>query len=123
MLNRELYFRLRTMKPLLLSLLALALASPGPLSAAQAQDWRYCVAQDEEGRRVFVTPAFETDETIDALEKAFNLYLDRAAVGHRWGICPRAPTREMALEDIEAAARYNHAMGLARQDVGWPSTP
>jgi hypothetical protein len=111
------------MKPIFLSLLALAWAFPATLMAAEAPDWRYCVAQDEEGRRVFVTPAFETDETIDTLEKAFNGFLDRAAVPHRWGICPRAPTREMALEDIEAAARYNRALGFARQDVGWPSAP
>ncbi|MFO1150643.1 MAG: hypothetical protein U1E62_19885 [Alsobacter sp.] len=111
------------MKPIVVPLVALVLALQGALSAAAAQDWRYCVAQDEAARRVFVTPAFETDEPIDALERAFNHYLDAAAGNHHWGICPRAPSREMALDDIEAAARYNRMLGLAREDLGWPSTP
>jgi hypothetical protein len=111
------------MKPLSLPLAALAVALAGSPAPALAQDWRYCVAQDEHGRRVFVTPAFATDESIDDLEHAFNLYLDATAAGHRWGICPRAPDRETALDDIEAAARYNRMLGLARQDLGWPSAP
>jgi hypothetical protein len=111
------------MKSMLLSPVAILLALAGTVAPASAQDWRYCVAQDEEARRVFVTPAFETDESIDALERAFNHYLDTAAATHRWGICPRAPSREMALDDIEAAARYNHVLGLARQDIRWPATP
>jgi hypothetical protein len=102
-------------------LLALALAVPFAVdSAAGGQEWRYCLARDEDRGRVMMTGAFLSDEPIESLERRFNAFLDGKGVVHRWGICPRSPSESMAQEDIESAARYSKAQGLAAEGVAWP---
>lgn len=86
------------------------------------EQWRYCVAQDEEGHRFFITEAFPTSTAIDALERSFNAWLDRSGEAHRWGICPRSDNAFDAAADVESAVRYNRKQGFVQQPVNWPET-
>jgi hypothetical protein len=81
-------------------------------SSAEAADWRYCLAQDEQDRRVYVTDAFEWSHGIDPLEKAFNEWLDGNELAHTWGICPLAISPSGPAEDVRAALAYNQGLGL-----------
>ena len=103
-------------------LLALSPAATGTIGVASAagQEWRYCLARDEDGHRVLMTGAFLSADPIESLERRFNAFLDNEGVAHRWGICPRSPSQSMANEDIESAARYSKGQGLAAQGVAWP---
>lgn len=88
---------------------------------SRAEDqWRYCVAQDEDGQRFYITEAFPSGVAIEVLERSFNVWLDRTGQPHRWGICPRSATAFDAAADVESAVRYNRKMGLVQQSVSWP---
>lgn len=86
------------------------------------EQWRYCVAQDEDGHRFFITEAFPTATAIEDLERSFNAWLDKTGGPHRWGICPRSASAFEAAADVESAVRYNRRLGLEEQPVSWPET-
>lgn len=91
--------------------------------AAHAEEWRYCVAQDEVGGRFFLSEAFPTEKPIDAVEQDFNAFLDKAGLNHRWGICPKAGNAFDAAADVAHAARYNRLIGLDQRPIAWPDQP
>lgn len=101
---------------------ALVVAVLLPVSA-RAGDWRYCVAQDEADGRFYLSEAFPTEKPIDALERDFNAFLDKAGLPHGWGICPRAENAFDAAADVAHAARYNRLMGLDQRPIAWPDQP
>jgi hypothetical protein len=90
---------------------------------ASAEDWRYCVARDEANGRFYLSEAFPSDKPIDSVEQAFNAFLDKTGVNHRWGICPRADNAFDAAADVARAAQYNKLMGLEQRIITWPDQP
>lgn len=101
-----------------LSVLAMVLAT-----SAQAADWRYCLAQDEDARRIYVTSPFQSDRPLQVLEAQFNAWLQanevNAATG---GICPRAISQFGPAEDVQAAINYNRGLGLKAVPISWLPT-
>jgi hypothetical protein len=91
--------------------------------SALAEDWRYCVAQDEANGRFYLSEAFPSDKPIDSIEHAFNAFLDKTGVNHHWGVCPRADNAFDAAADVAHAAQYNKLMGLEQRTVTWPDQP
>ena len=104
------------------AVLGVALAVLLPV-AAHAEDWRYCVAQDEPGGRFYLSEAFPTQKPINSVEQDFNAFLDKAGLNHGWGICPRAENAFDAAADVAHAARYNKLMGLDERKIAWPDQP
>ncbi len=97
--------------------IAILLLSASPCSA----DWRYCLAQDAPGKRVYYTDPFETAHNVDRLERAFNAWLAEKRLGHSWGMCPRAFSPRGPSQHVQAALRYNQHIGLEPARVGWPT--
>jgi hypothetical protein len=111
---RRIWIALATI--LLAAILLAAIHAP-----ARADDpWRYCVAQDEGGHRVFITEAFPTSLDMELLERSFNAWLDKSGKPHRWGICPRSASAFDAAADVESAVKYNRRLGFVEQFVAWP---
>ena len=86
---------------------------------ARAEDWRYCLAQNEAGRSVYVTRPFQTDRDIDTLEHAFNHRLDGDELPHTWGICPRSISPFGPERDVAHALDYNRGLGLRAILIEW----
>ena len=97
-------------------ILALSLTAAGP---AQAEDWRYCLAQDEAARSVYVTRPFPSGQDIETLERGFNRWLDGHELRHRWGICPRSISPFGPERDVAHALDYNRGLGLQAVLVDW----
>ena len=88
--------------------------------AALAAEWRYCLAQDEGARKVFVTHPFQSDSSLQHLEAQFNTWLrasevissvDGVSVPARSPLGPEA--------DIRAALDYNRGLGMKAVQVDW----
>lgn len=89
-------------------------------SQAHAADWRYCLAQDEDTRKVYVTDPFQSDRTLQSLEAQFNEWLRANELySNIAGICPRAISPYGPAADIRAAVEYNRGLGVKAVRVDW----
>lgn len=89
-------------------------------SHAHAATWRYCLAQDEDVRRVYVTDAFQSDRTLQSIEADFNAWpLGNEIHSATGGICPVAISPFGPDTDIQSAINYNKGLSMKAVRVDW----
>jgi hypothetical protein len=105
------------MKPLRMAIAGLLIiASP---HAAQAAEWRFCIAPDNQERRIYITAPFLTSIAMETMESGFHQALERANRRHDSVQCPTGPG-EQAVRAMRAHADdFNRQLGTEVVPVDW----
>ena len=90
--------------------LALA-ASILSMQSSQAEAWRYCLAPDNAGRTVYVSPIRATQNDTSETEAQFGHVLDGANLAHDDVQCPRADDETAARTMRRHTIRFNEQLG------------
>lgn len=99
----------------LCTLVTLAAAPP----AAEAAEWRYCLARAPAAHRLMLSRIGHSSLTITEAEIAFGRVLDEAGIAHDAVLCPRAAD-ESTIESAEAQAiRFNELDHYAPSVIDW----
>jgi hypothetical protein len=86
--------------------------------AAQAAEWRYCLALSPTQRTVYISAPFATDVAMETIEAEFGAALDRASVAHDAVQCPRGEAETVAAMKVQSI-QYNQANGNKVVQMNW----
>jgi hypothetical protein len=86
--------------------------------AAQAADWRYCLALSPDQHTVYMSAPFSDDEPMEATEADFGRALDRALVQHESVQCPLGNPQSITAMKSQAI-QYNQALGNKIVQLNW----
>jgi hypothetical protein len=87
--------------------------------AAQAAEWRFCIAPDSQERRIYITAPFLTAVSMETMESGFHQALARANRHHDSVQCPTGPG-EQAVRAMRAHADdFNRQLGTEVVPVDW----
>jgi len=86
--------------------------------AAQAAEWRYCVALSPAQRTLYMSPPFATDEPMETMEAAFGSVLDHASIQHDTVQCPRGEAGSIAAMR-QQSIQYGQASGNKVVQLNW----
>jgi hypothetical protein len=100
------------------TLIAIATLTSLPLRAAQASDWRYCIAPAPAQHTIYMSAPFPTDETMDTIEAEFGRVLDHAMLQHESVQCPRGDADTIAGMK-QQAIKYNEVSGNKVVQLNW----
>lgn len=89
-----------------------------PSQAAMA-DWRYCLAPDRAGGRLYLTAPFASAQDLKAVEEGFAAALRVSGAVADVVQCPRADSETRIDEMRRWAERYNLQNGLVATAVDW----
>jgi hypothetical protein len=87
--------------------------------AAQAADWRYCLALAPRQHTVYMSAPFSDDESMETTEAAFGRALDRALVQHDSAQCPLGGNAQSIAAMKQQAIQYNRASGNKVVQLNW----
>lgn len=92
-------------------LVATAAAAALVVQAAQAEEWRYCLAPQRSEHKVYMSEPFAAAKSMERLQDEFAAALVRAGLRHGAVQCPRAAD-EQSIEVMRAqAVRFNRDSG------------
>jgi hypothetical protein len=91
----------------------LILAGATVSSAAQAEDWRFCIAADYGAHRAFVSNLFDSDANRESLEDWFEGVLAERGITHIVAQCPIGGARHKAERAYAYAKEFNLDFGLS----------
>jgi hypothetical protein len=87
--------------------------------AAEAAEWRYCLARAPAAHRLMLSRIGHSVLTITEAETAFGRVLDDAGIAHDAVLCPRAGDQS-TIESAEAQAiRFNELEHYAPSVIDW----
>ena len=86
--------------------------------AAQAAEWRYCLAVAAAQRTVYMSAPFPNDESMETIEAAFGRALDHALLQHDSVQCPRGDAQSIAAMKLQAI-QFNQASGNKVVQLNW----
>ncbi len=99
--------------------LPLLLATLLPAPAAQASDWRYCLARIPAAHQLVLSRAGQTASSIDDVERAFSHVLERAGITHDAVLCPRGADQASIDAAIAQAIAYNRLEHFTPVTIDW----
>ncbi len=86
--------------------------------AAQASEWRYCLALSPSQRTVYMSAPFPSGQALEAIEAGFGRALDRARIQHDSVQCPRGDAQSIAAMKLQAI-QYSQANGDKVVRLNW----
>ncbi len=86
--------------------------------AAQAAEWRYCIAPSSAQRTIYMSAPFPNDEPMETIEAAFGRVLDQALLQHDSVQCPRGDAQSIAAMKLQAI-QFNQASGNKVVQLNW----
>jgi hypothetical protein len=86
--------------------------------AAQAAEWRYCVALSPTQRTLYMSPPFATDEAMETIEAEFGSVLDHGSIQHDAVQCPRGEAGSIAAMR-QQSIQYSQASGDKVVQLNW----
>ncbi len=86
--------------------------------AAQAAEWRYCLALSPAQHTVYMSTPFSDDESMETTEAEFGRALDQALVQHDSVQCPQGNAQSIATMKVQAI-QYNQASGNKVVQLNW----
>lgn len=86
--------------------------------AAQAAEWRYCLAPSAARHTVYMSAPFPNQESMEALETTFGRALDRALLPHDAVQCPRGDAQSITAMKAQAI-QYSQANGNKIVQINW----
>ncbi len=86
--------------------------------AAQAAEWRYCIAPSSAQRTIYMSTSFPNNESMETIEAAFGRALDRAMLQHDSVQCPRGDAQSIAAMKLQAI-QFNQASGNKIVQLNW----
>jgi hypothetical protein len=86
--------------------------------AAQATEWRYCVALSPAQRTLYMSPPFATDESMETIESEFGGVLDHGSIQHDAVQCPRGEAGSIAAMR-QQSIQYSQASGDKVVQLNW----
>ena len=101
----------------LLARAAIATLAAFACHAAQAADWRYCLAAQRSEHRVYISEPFATNKSMERLQDDFAAALTRAGLHHGPVQCPRGDEQSIQIMRAQAA-RFNRDSGNAVVEFG-----
>ncbi len=87
-------------------------------SAAQASDWRYCIAPSPAQHTIYMSLPFPADDAMETIESEFGQALDHALLAHDSVQCPRGDADAIAGMK-QHAIEYNEASGNEVVQLNW----
>ncbi len=101
---------------MLLGIALLIAGLSGP--AAQAAEWRYCLADSPARHTVYMSAPFADDEPMETTEARFGRALDSASLQHDSVQCPLGNAQSIAAMRLQAI-QYNQASGNKVVQLNW----
>lgn len=89
-----------------------------PAGAAQAAEWRYCLATVAARHTVYMSAPFANDEAMASVEAEFSQALDRGQLPHDSVQCPRGDAQTIAAMKAQAI-QFNQASGNKVVQLNW----
>jgi hypothetical protein len=86
--------------------------------AAQAAEWRYCLAPSSPQHTVYMSTPFPADSSMADIEAAFGRALDDAQLRHDSVQCPRGDAQAIAGMKVQAI-QYSQASGNRVVQLNW----
>ncbi len=86
--------------------------------AAQAAEWRYCLAVSPAQHTVYMSAPFADDEPMETTEAQFGRALDNASLQHDSVQCPLGNAQSIAAMKLQAM-QYNQASGNKVVQLNW----
>ncbi len=87
--------------------------------AAQAAEWRFCIAPDNQERRIYITAPFLTAVSIETMESGFHQALERANRHHDSVQCPTGSGEQAVRAMRQHADDFNRQLGTEVVPVDW----
>jgi hypothetical protein len=87
--------------------------------AAQAAEWRYCLAQSTARHTVYMSAPFPNDVAMETIEAAFGRVLDRALLPHDSVQCPRGGDAQSIAAMKLQAIQFSQANGDKVVQLNW----
>lgn len=87
--------------------------------AAQAAEWRYCLALSPARHAVYMSAPFPNDASMETIEAAFGRVLDRALLPHDSVQCPRGGDAQSIAAMKLQAIQFNQASGNKVVQLNW----
>lgn len=87
--------------------------------AAQAAEWRYCLALSQARHTVYMSAPFPNNESMETVEAAFGRVLDRALLPHDSVQCPRGGDAQSLAAMKQQAMQFNQASGNKVVQLNW----
>ena len=101
---------------MLLGIALLIAGLSGP--AAQAAEWRYCLAVSPARHTVYMSAPFADNEPMETTEAPFGRALDSASLQHDSVQCPLGDAQSIAATSLQAI-QYNQASGNKVVQLNW----
>jgi hypothetical protein len=103
----------------LLRTATVALLIIGSQHAARAAEWRFCIAPDNQERRIYITAPFLATVSMETMESGFHQALDRANRHHDSVQCPTGPGEQAVRAMRQHADDFNRQLGTEVVAVDW----
>jgi len=87
--------------------------------AAQAAEWRYCLALSAARHTVYMSAPFANADAPETVEGAFARVLDRALLPHDSVQCPRGGDAQAIAAMKQQALQFNQASGNKVVQINW----
>jgi len=86
---------------------------------ALAAEWRFCIAPSSQEHKIYVTAPFFAVASMEAMEGAFHLALERSGRRHDGVQCPTGANEQAVRVMRLHADEFNRQMGLEVIPVDW----
>jgi hypothetical protein len=96
--------------------LMMLIAGPAPAVAAE---WRFCIAPAHQEHKIYITAPFFAVTSMEAMEGAFHLALERSGRRHDSVQCPTGADEPAVRAMRLHADEFNRQMGIEVIPVDW----
>ena len=86
---------------------------------ALAAEWRFCIAPANPEHKIYVTAPFLATTSMEAMESAFGIALDRAGRRHDSVQCPTGANEQAVRVMRQHSDEFNRQMGNEVVPVDW----
>jgi len=106
-------------RPVGIGLAVLLFMQAAGVELAFAAEWRFCIASSNQERKIYMTAPFFAATSMEAVEGAFHLALERSGRRHDGVQCP-AGANEQAIRAMRLHAdEFNRQTGVEVIPVDW----
>ena len=97
----------------------LLLVQAAGLEIALAAEWRFCIAPSNGEHKIYMTAPFFAVTSMEAMESAFHLALERSGRRHDAVQCPTGANEQAVRTMRLHADEFNRQMGVEVIPVDW----